>query len=90
MYELNEHIRERCQQRGIKERDIELIARFGTTTSKGLILTRKDIAEVEHETKRLLSRLSRLQDVFVATDGKTMKTAYRATRRQRRVQVDHW
>ena len=32
----------------------------------------------------------RLQDVFVATEGETMKTAYRATKRQLRSQIDRW
>ena len=84
MYMLTKHIRARCQQRGIKEPDLKLVAQFGTETPKGLILIRKDVAEVEREAKHLVNRLSRLQDVFVATEGKTMKTAFRATRQQRR------
>ena len=90
MYMLTTHVQARCQQRGVKERDLDLIVQYGTETPNGLILTRKDIAEVEREVKRLMNRLSRLQDVFVATDGKTMKTTYRATRRQRRFQVGNW
>ncbi len=64
--------------------DLMLVAQFGTETSRGLILTRKDVAEVEREAQRLVNRLSRLQDVFVATEGETMKTAFRARRSQRR------
>ena len=90
MHKKTKHIRTRCQQRGIKERDLDLIAQFGTKTRDGLILTRKDISEVERETKRLVCRLSRLQDVFVAKDGETLITAYRAGRRQRRSQVGIW
>ena len=90
MYTLTKHIHTRCQQRGIKERDLNLIAQFGTETPKGLILTRKNITEVEREAKRLVNRLSRLQDVFVATNGETMKTAFRAKRRQRRLLAGNW
>ena len=90
MHKKNKHIRTRCQQRGIKERDLDLIAQVGTKTRDGLILTRKDISEVERETKRLVCRLSRLQDVFIAKDGETLITAYRAGRRQRRSQVGIW
>ncbi|MCY4642367.1 MAG: hypothetical protein OXC41_06690 [Gammaproteobacteria bacterium] len=90
MHTLTRHIRTRCQQRGIKERDLKLVAQFGTETPKGLILTRKDVAEVEREAKRLMNRLSRLQDVFVATEGETMKTAFRATKRQRRTLMGRW
>ena len=87
---LTEHIRARCQQRGIKERDLDLIAQFGTETPEGLILTRKNIAEIERQAKRLVHRLSRLQDVFIAADGESMITVYRATRQQRRSQVGNW
>ena len=69
---------------------MDLIARYGTETWEGVILTRKDIAKVEREAKRLVSRLERLEDVFVATDGVTMITAYRTTRRQRRIQLGKW
>ncbi len=81
---LTKHIQARCQQRGIQEHDLKLVAQLGTETPKGLILTRKDVAEVEREAKRLVIWLSRLQDVFVATEGETMKTAFHATRQQRR------
>ena len=78
------------QRKWLKERDLNLIAQYGTETPEGLILTRKDIAEAEREEKRLVNRLSRLQDIFIATDGDTMITAYRATRRQRRLQLGNW
>ena len=80
---LTKHIRTRCQQRGIKEADLALIYVYGTETKKGVILTRKDIAGVEREVKKLINRLSKLQDVFVAMDGETMMTTFRATKKQR-------
>ena len=81
---LTKHIRNRCQQRGIKEADLDLIFQYGTETPKGVILTHKDVAVVEREVKNLVNRLSKLQDVFVAMDGETMMTAFRATKQQRR------
>lgn len=84
---LTKHVRSRCQQRGIRETDLDLVAQYGTETSEGVILTRKDIAVVEREFKRLINRLSKLEDVFVATDGEIMKTVFRATKQQRRSQV---
>ena len=87
---LTKHIRARCQQRGIRERDLDLVAQFGTETPDGVIVTRKDVAEVERASKRLLNDLSRLQGVFVVTAGETMVTAYRATRQQRRSQMSRW
>lgn len=84
---LTKHIRTRCQQRGIKEADLGLIVQYGTETPKGMILTRKDIAVVEREVKKLINSLSKLQDVFVAMDGETMMTAFRATKQQRRTML---
>ena len=84
------HVRARCQQRGIKESDLSLIAQYGTRTPKGMILTRKDLAREERKRKRLMARLSRLEGVFVATSGESMLTAFRATRRQRRSELRYW
>lgn len=46
-YSLTAHIRSRCQQREIKERDLDIVATFGTESPKGVILTRKDCTNVE-------------------------------------------
>ena len=81
---ITKHAGARCQQRGIKVGDVSLIAEYGTRTRGGMILTRKDIARVELERKRLAGRLSRLECVFVATDRETSITVYRADRAQRR------
>ena len=86
----SQHIRTRCQQRGIPEDGPDLIAYFGTDTSNGVILTGKDISDAEREMKRIMNRLSKLKDVFIPIDGTTMKTAYRVNRRQRRLQTGIW
>ncbi len=86
----SQHIRTRCQQRGIPEDGPDLIAYFGTETSDGVILTGKDISDAEREMKRIMNRLSKLKDVFIPIDGTTMKTAYRVDRRRRRLQTGRW
>ena len=73
---LTKHIRTRCEQQGIKERDLEPIIQFGTEAPMVMILARKDIAQVEWEAKCLVNCVSRLQDVFVAIESETMKTAF--------------
>ncbi len=85
---LTAHVRTRAQQRGIREADLDLISRYGSETPNGMIMTRKDIAAVERETKDLLDRLSRLNGVFVPMHGDTMKTIIRATKRQLRKQIN--
>ena len=86
------HAAVRCGQRGFRETDLELIARYGTATDEGYLLTRKDVKEAECRFKRLLDRLTRLQDAFISTtdDGRTTKTVFRATRKQRRRQTGRW
>jgi hypothetical protein len=81
------HALKRAAQRGIKEADIDLIMRYGTPTSRGVIVTKRDFAEVEHEAKRLISRLSHLVGKFAAMDDEVVITVFHATERQRRVQM---
>jgi hypothetical protein len=80
------HALMRAAQRGIREADIDLIVRYGTATPKGVIVTRRDFAEAEHEAKHLISRLSHLVGKFAATDGDDVITVFHATERQWRAQ----
>ena len=86
------HAARRCGHRGFRDSDLGLIAEYGTMTDGGFLLTRRDIQEAERLCKRLIDRLSKLQDAFVPTsaDGNTAKTVFRATRRQRRQQTGQW
>lgn len=84
------HFHTRCQQRGYKASDLDLILRYGTKTPKGVILTNKDVAGVERDLKRRMDRLRKLGGAFVATDGATAITIYRATKKQRRRQLGQW
>jgi hypothetical protein len=77
----------RAAQRGIRQADVELIVRYGTQTSKGVILTRQDFAQAECEAKHLISRLSHLVGKFAAMDGEDVITVFHATECQRRSQM---
>jgi hypothetical protein len=81
------HVLKRAAQRGVKEKDLELIVRYGSETAKGVIMTRRDFAQVEQETKQLLGRLSHLVGKFVATQGAEIITVFHATEKQRRSQM---
>ena len=82
--DLTHHAITRCQQRSIKQNDIALVAEYGTPTAGGVLLTAKDILEVE----RVLHRLQKLKDTFLATtDDGLVKTVFRATKKQRRKQT---
>ncbi len=86
------HVVIRCGERGFRETDLDLIARYGTVTDGGFMLTRNNVMEFERQIKKRLDRLSKLQGAFVATsaDGGTAKTVFRPTRKQRRRQVGCW
>ena len=85
---LTKHIQTRSQQRGIRQADLDLVSRYGTHTSRGVILTKRDIARFEREFKRRLNRLEKLNGVFVAEDGGTSITVWRATKHQRRSMLE--
>lgn len=82
----------RCGQRGFREADFDLVSEFGTMTDDGFLLTGKDFKEAERQMKKLLDRLSKLQDTFVATtaEGDVEKTIFRPTKKQRRRQTGRW
>ncbi len=86
------HVVTRCGERGFRETDLDLIAKFGTMTDGGYLLTRNNVMEAERQIKKCLDRLSKLQGTFVATtaDGGMAKTIFRATRTQRRRQTGRW
>ncbi|MCY4314178.1 MAG: hypothetical protein OXD44_10920 [Gammaproteobacteria bacterium] len=88
---LTSHAIMRCQQRGFKENDIVLVAEYGTRTAGGILLTGKDILRAEQENKRILDRLQKLKDTFLATtDNDLVKTVFRATKKQRCKQTHSW
>ncbi|MCY4459383.1 MAG: hypothetical protein OXC26_03125 [Albidovulum sp.] len=83
---ITNHALVRCGQRGFRENDFDLVFRFGTLTDDGYHLTRKDIMEVDRQVRKLVDRLTKLQDAFVPTtaDGSAAKTIFRETKMQRR------
>jgi len=77
---LTHHAVLRMQQRGISEADLSLIMELGTETETGFLLRRKDVEKIEHDMKRLVSRLHRLVGKRVVAEGDTVVTAYHATK----------
>lgn len=83
-----EHVRKRAAQRGVRQADLDLILRYGSYTPKGVILTKRDFAELDRAHKLLIRRLSHLVGKFVAMEGADMITVFHASERQRRIQVN--
>lgn len=73
---LSFHARQRLQQRGLTELDINLILAHGTETRDGYYLRRKDVREAEKALKKLIDQINRLVGNYVVFDGDTIITAY--------------
>ena len=73
----SQHAQMRMRQRGLSERDIELIVRCGSVVRRGLRLLRGQ--DIDHEMKRLKRRiqdLERLRNCAVVMDDDTVITCY--------------
>lgn len=81
---LSGHAAMRARQRGYRASDLELVERYGTVTSRGVVLLRSDVERLRQNQARLLSRLDRLVGSAVIVRDDTVVSVFRATRMQRR------
>ena len=72
------HAKQRLQQRGMSETDVDLILRHGTETQDGFLMRRKDVQRAEKDLRCLINELHRLKDKYVVVRGNTVVTAYHA------------
>ncbi|HJO24557.1 MAG: hypothetical protein QF890_10130 [Myxococcota bacterium] len=77
--QLTAHALSRLRQRGHRERDLDLVADFGTATDGAIVLTRNDVARAVAECRRLIGNLERLSGTAVFTAGPRVKTVFRPT-----------
>lgn len=68
----------------MREKDVDLVIRYGTEVAGGVLLRQRDVCEIEQHVKRDLSRLHRLIGTFVASDGAVAITTWRATAEQQK------
>lgn len=77
---LTKHAAQRSRQRGLRVGDLQLIRDYGTETSSGYLLCRRDVERA----RAVAQRLERLEGKFLAADGDAAITVYHATERQQR------
>ena len=83
---LSLHAQQRLQQRGLNGSDIDLILGYGTETSDGYYLRRRDVKEAEKELRKRINQLNRLVGKYVVVDDDTVITAYHpGKKKQKRV-----
>ena len=78
------HVQERAQQRGFKDSDLDLIARFGTATEDGVLLRRRDVDQARTVLRGLLRDIERLEGAAVIIQDDVIVSAYRPGRRKTR------
>ena len=81
---LTNHATVRMAQRGIVQKDSELIALFGTEVDDGYCVREHDYQEVEHALKRFLQRLRRVVGKRLIVQGNRVVTAYHPSKKYRR------
>ena len=87
---LTRHARQRVRQRAYRERDLELIVRYGRPlqSGDGHLLLRKDVERLRRQAKHLLDRLDHLAGsaVIQSRDGAVL-SVYRPVKAKRRRMV---
>ena len=85
-FSVSDHAVCRMQQRGVMERDIELITAIGMETGDGYFVRRKDVQAFERDLKSLINRAHRLVGKRIVVEGNRLVTAYVASpRKQKRL-----
>lgn len=80
--DLSRHAQKRMQQRGRRPAEIYFVLEHGTHTSKGVMLTARDVASLEKEARSMIEMAQRLKNVVIPCGGATVKTVFKATPRQ--------
>lgn len=75
---LTKHVHIRLQQRGLKAKDIELIAEYGEAFERGLFMTTEAVDKALTDLRDKIRRLEKLKGRVVITDGSSAITTYRA------------
>ncbi len=81
---LTRHAECRIRQRGIRERDVDLVLTHGTSTPDAVMLTNTDVAETIADCKRFISDLERLRGTAVFVEGEQVLSVYRPKRAKAR------
>ena len=83
-YYLTNHAEERMQQRGVRERDVDVVLLHGTQTGQAVVLTCKDAEAAIAEHKRQIAQLQRLKGLAAFTRDCAVVTLFRPTPEQLR------
>jgi hypothetical protein len=79
---LSQHAAIRIRQRGLRERDIDVIVQSGSALdADSVFLRNRDVEREIREHKQAINTLERLRGCRVVATGETVVTVYRASRK---------
>jgi len=89
---LSQHAAIRTRQRGLRERDVEVIVQTGSALdADSVFLRNRDVEREIREHKQAITALERLRGCRVVVAGETVVTVYRASRKtEKRLLRDAW
>jgi hypothetical protein len=74
----SQHAAARIRQRGLTERDVELIRKAGELVDDGYVMTNRAVEQRLHELREEMSRIERLRGAALIERGSVVITVYRA------------
>jgi hypothetical protein len=81
-FALTRHARVRLRQRGLRERDVEVVLRYGVAGGEAVVLTRKAAAAAVAELRRSIAQIERLRGAAVFTREAAVVTLFRPSAEQ--------
>lgn len=79
--QISQHAETRMAQRGLSQRDIDLLLQIGTEVEGGLLVRRKDVDEYENALREMIERARRLVGKRLVLAEDVVVTAYHSSLR---------
>jgi hypothetical protein len=79
---LTKHAQRRIRQRGRRESEIDFVFSHGTLCKDGVLLTNKDRDRLINEYRCKIRLAEKLAGMFIACEGETVMTVFRADKDQ--------
>ncbi len=78
-YDISKHAHVRARQRGYRKRDLSFVLEHGTVVSSGILLTKRDVCEIEQQARQMIALARRLQGTYLPCEGSLAKTVFKLT-----------
>jgi hypothetical protein len=88
---ISDHASKRMQTRGVSQKDIDCLLKYGSQTRQGYLIKKKDAQVAITHLKREISRIDRLasKQTLIVVKHNTVVTTYPTTNLQLRTEFNH-